>query len=68
MKKIFLIIASMFALAACVREDMPSVKYPAVGDDEVLIEASIVVPEMQETRSFAAPDRKEHTSELQSLS
>ena len=45
----------MFALAACVREDMPSVKYPAVGDDEVLIEASIVVPEMQETRSFAAP-------------
>ena len=55
MKKIFLIIASMFALAACVREEMPSVKYPAVGDDEVLIEASITVPAMQETRSFTNP-------------
>lgn len=39
---------------ACAQEDIPSV-YPSTGDGMVLVEASITVPQMHETRSFADP-------------
>lgn len=58
MKKIFFALVTIFALAACVQEDLPLVDSPdnsAVCEGEVVIEGSISVPAMQEaTRAFGS--------------
>ena len=54
MKKAFLILTAIFALTACMREEFPA-NIPTCGEGSVLVEASITVPAMQETRSFANP-------------
>lgn len=55
MKKIFFALVTIFALASCVREELPVVNgsNSVVGEGEVVIEGSISVPAMQEaTRAF----------------
>lgn len=54
MKKLLLILTTLLTLASCMREDIPSI-YPSAGEGVVLVEASITVPEMHVTRSFAEP-------------
>ena len=58
MKKIFFALVAIFALAACVQEDLPLVGSPdssAVCEGEVLVEGSISLPAMQEaTRAFGS--------------
>lgn len=54
MKKALLILTAIFALTACMREEFPA-NIPTSGEGSVLVEASITVPAMQETRSFANP-------------
>lgn len=58
MKKIFFALVAIFALAACVQEDLPLAGSPdnsAVCEGEVVIEGSILVPAMQEaTRAFGS--------------
>ena len=54
MKKLLLILTTLLTLASCMREDIPSI-YPSAGEGVVLVEASITVPEMHTTRSFASP-------------
>ena len=58
MKKIFFALVAIFALAACVQEDLPLVDSPdnsAVCEGEVVIEGSILLPAMQEaTRAFGS--------------
>lgn len=55
MKKIFFALVTIFALASCVREELPVVNgsNSVVGEGEVVVEGSISVPAMQEaTRAF----------------
>lgn len=55
MKKIFFALVAIFALASCVREELPVVNggNPVVGEGEVVIEGSLLLPAMQEaTRAF----------------
>lgn len=58
MKKIFFALVAIFALAACVQEDLPLVGSPdnsAVCEGEVVIEGSLLLPAMQEaTRAFGS--------------
>lgn len=57
MKKIFFALVTIFALASCVREELPVVNgsNSVVGEGEVVIEGSISVPAMQEaTRAFGS--------------
>lgn len=55
MKKIFAIVVAILTLTACVRDEFPTANHPAQGEGSVLVEASIAVPAMQDTRSFANP-------------
>lgn len=57
MKKIFFALVTIFALASCVREELPVVNgsNSVVGEGEVVVEGSISVPAMQEaTRAFGS--------------
>lgn len=58
MKKIFFALVAIFALVACVQEDLPLVGTPdnsAVCEGEVVIEGSLLLPAMQEaTRAFGS--------------
>lgn len=55
MKKIFAIVVAILTLTACVRDEFPTANHPTRGEGCVLVEASITVPEMHTTRSFASP-------------
>lgn len=55
MKKIFAIVVAILTLTACVRDEFPTANHPERGEGSVLVEASIAVPAMQDTRSFADP-------------
>lgn len=55
MKRLFTILIAILALVACVNEEGTIGFLPNAGEGSVLVEASISVPAMQSTRSFADP-------------
>ena len=56
MKKIFAIVVAILTVTACVRDEFPTANHPERGEGNVLVEASIAVPAIQDTRSFANPE------------
>ena len=55
MKRLFTVLIAILALFACVNEEGTIGFLPNAGEGSVLVEASISVPAMQSTRSFASP-------------
>lgn len=55
MRKLLVILTAIIALVACVREDLSTIRPTVSCEGEVLVDLSITIPEMQQTRSFATP-------------
>lgn len=55
MRKLLVILTTIVAFVACVREDLSTI-HPSVScEGEALISLSVSIPDMQHTRSFATP-------------
>ena len=55
MRKLLVILTTIIAFVACIREDIPIDSPTTSYEGEVTVDLSITIPEMQDTRSFASP-------------